>query len=78
MSSSALTSAGEIRIYSYVCFPSGLLWVKVYNLAAIFGVTPTLMCRSLETYGWIVKERGKRHGLHNLRLAGVKPQRSRR
>ena len=57
---------------------SGMLWAKVYKLAAAFGVTPTLMCRSLETYGWIVKEPRKRKGLHDLRLVGAKPQRSRR
>lgn len=54
---------------------SGMLWAKVYKLCAIFGVPPTLMCRSLEIYGWIVKEPRKRKGLHDLRLVGAKPQR---
>ena len=57
---------------------SGQLWLRVYRLAAIFGVTPTLMCRSLELYSWIVKEPRKRKGLHDLRLVGAKPQRPRR
>lgn len=47
---------------------SGKIWVKVYQLSTIFRVTPTLMCRSLQSYGWIAKERSQEHGLHRLRL----------
>lgn len=56
---------------------SGQLWYKVYRLCDVFGVTPTMMCRSLEIYRWIVKEPAKRYGLHNLRFVGQSQARRR-
>lgn len=47
---------------------SGQIWYRVYQLSAALRVTPTLMCRSLETYGWICKKATKKKGFHELEL----------
>lgn len=47
---------------------SGQIWYRVYQLCERFGVTPTLMSRSLEIYGWIAKKPAKRQGFNELEL----------
>lgn len=47
---------------------SSQIWYRVYQLCERFGVTPTLMSRSLESYGLIVKKPANHQGFHNLEL----------